>query len=72
MVAGICGQGGLTVVSEFDDVGQATRRAVEIARDGDMVLATGSLSVVAEVMEEVTGVVPELYPDISRPASKTD
>ena len=72
VVAGICRQGGLTVVSESDDVGQATRRAVEIARDGDMVLATGSLSVVAEVMEEVTGVVPELYPDISRPASKTD
>ena len=72
VVAGICRQGGLTVVSESDDVGQATRRAMEIARDGDMVLATGSLSIVAEVMEEITGVVPGLYPDISRPASKTD
>ena len=30
----------------------------------DLVLATGSLSVVAEVMEEVKGIPAELYPNI--------
>ena len=70
-VAAACRQRGLSVVAELDDVGRATRHAIDMARDGDTVLATGSLSVVAEVVEEVTGVVPETYPDMERPARRT-
>ena len=70
-VAEACRQRGLAVVAEFDDVGQGARRAMDMARDGDTLLATGSLSVVAEVVEEMTGVVPETYPDIERPARRT-
>ena len=70
-VAAACGQRGLSVVAELDDVGRATRHAIDMARDGDTVLATGSLSVVAEVVEEMTGVVPETYPDMERAARRT-
>ena len=69
-IAETCRQRGLPVVAELDDVGQGTRRAIDMARDGDTVLATGSLSVVAEVVEEMTGVVPETYPDMRRPAGR--
>ena len=62
---------GLDVVFKSDDVGEATRRAREIARPGDMVLGTGSLSVAAEVIEEIQGIRPELYPYIERPPVKT-
>ena len=70
-VAAACRQRGLPVVAEIDDVGRATRRAIGMAREGDAVLATGSLSVVAEVVEQMTGVVPETYPDMRRPARTT-
>ena len=70
-VAAACRQRGLTVVAEFDDVGRGARHALDSARDGGAVLATGSLSVVAEVVEAMTGIVPETYPDMERPARKT-
>jgi len=35
-----------------------------IAGDSDLILATGSLSVVAEVIESKKMLEPELYPDI--------
>ena len=60
---------GLDVVFESEDVGEGTRRAIEIAGEGDMVLGTGSLSVAAEVIEAVRGVTPELYPYLKRPSS---
>ena len=68
LIARSAREAGLTVDSESTDVGQATRRALEIAGEGDLVLATGSLSVVAEVIEEIEGIAPELYPDIKRPS----
>ncbi len=71
-VAELCRQGGLEVVAERDDVGQGTRHAVDTAAAGDMILATGSLSVVAEVVEEISGMVPELYPDVGRPGARTN
>ena len=70
-VASICRERGLPVLAELDDVGRGTRRAIELSREGDIILATGSLSVVAEVVEEMTGIVPETYPDMERPARKT-
>ena len=51
-----------------DNVGEATRKALEMAKEGDLVLGTGSLSVAAEVIEELRGVTPELYPYIKPPA----
>ena len=57
----------LPVLFESEDIGQATRRALDMSRDGDLVLGTGSLYVVAEVIEEMKGMTPELYPYIKRP-----
>ena len=64
-------QNGLDVVFKSDDVGKATRAARELAKPGDLVLGTGSLSVAAEVIEEIRGIAPELYPYIERPAVKS-
>ncbi|MCH8206045.1 MAG: bifunctional folylpolyglutamate synthase/dihydrofolate synthase [Chloroflexi bacterium] len=70
VVAGVASDGGLTVVFQSDDVGEGTRRALEIAGENDLVLATGSLSVAAEVIEEIKGVPAEVYPNIKRPADQ--
>ena len=56
---------GLTV-EEVEDIGEATRFAVNHAGDENLVLATGSLFVVAEVIEEVKHIPPELYPELPR------
>ncbi|MCH7982651.1 MAG: bifunctional folylpolyglutamate synthase/dihydrofolate synthase [Chloroflexi bacterium] len=49
----------------------STRNALEEARvlavDGDLILATGSLFVAAEIIEIEHGIEPELYPDIKLP-----
>ena len=63
-------ESGLEVIHETADVGAATRRALEAAGDGDMVLGTGSLSVAAEVIEEIRGVPGEYYPYIKRPVPR--
>lgn len=43
------------------DVGQALEQAKAMAGDDDIVLATGSLFIAAEVREAVLGIEPELY-----------
>ena len=53
---------GVSVVMEHGGVGTATRRALGLAGKGDAVIGTGSLSVVGEMIEELEGVKPELYP----------
>ena len=67
-VAEVATNEGLTVLYESDDVGKASRRALELAGEGDLVLGTGSLSVAAEIIEEMKGIAPELYPYIERPS----
>jgi dihydrofolate synthase/folylpolyglutamate synthase len=57
---------GLQVLAGDGEVGPATRRTIGRAGESDLVLGTGSLSVAAEIIEEVRGVTPELYPDIDR------
>ena len=52
---------GLEVALVSDDVGEATGWAVAQARARDLVLATGSLAVAAEVIEEIEGIEPEIY-----------
>ena len=52
---------GLEVALMSDDVGEATRWAVAQAGPDDLVLATGSLAVAAEVIELIEGMEPEIY-----------
>ncbi len=61
---------GVTVAHRTEDVGEGTRRALEMAGDGDLVLGTGSLTVAAEIIEHVRGIPPELYPTIKLPPSR--
>ena len=72
VIAGEAQRLGLPVIFESQDVGLATRRALKMAGEGDLILGTGSLSVAAEVIEEVDGVEPELYPYLKRPAYSTN
>ena len=44
--------------------GEAVTLAMNEADEGDLVLATGSLFVAAEVREKMLGIEPELYPDL--------
>ena len=67
-VARLVSDAGLKVVFQTDDVGEGARRAVEAAGAGGLVLATGSLSVAAEVTEEIRGMPAELYPTIKGPS----
>jgi dihydrofolate synthase/folylpolyglutamate synthase len=60
---------GLTVAFEVDNVGEGTRRALVMAGENDLVLGTGSLSVAAEIIEEMRGIKPELYPYIKPPSA---
>ena len=58
---------GLAVALEADNVGEAARRGLELAGEGGLVVAAGSLTVAAEVIEEMEGIEPELYPYLERP-----
>ena len=51
-------------LSQSDTVSQVLNYVESIAGDSDLILATGSLSVVAEVIESKKMLEPELYPDI--------
>ena len=53
---------GVSAVMEHGGVGVATRRALALATSSDAVVGTGSLSVVGEMIEEIEGIEPELYP----------
>ena len=54
---------------QSDNVEEGIRRALEMAADGDLILGTGSLTVAAEVIEEMRGIAPELYPSIRLPSN---
>ena len=58
---------GMNVVFTSEDVGEATRQALAMAGEDDLTLGAGSLSVAAEVTEEVRHIRPELYPYIKPP-----
>ena len=51
-------------VTETDTLAEALTQARELADEGDLILATGSLFVAAEIREEILGIEPELYPDL--------
>ena len=67
VIRDIASQLRINIVFETENVGEGTRRAVELSREDDFVLGTGSLSVAAEIIEEIRGMTPELYPYIKPP-----
>ena len=69
IVAGFADYHGLLVALESEDVGLATQHALRMAGARDLVVGTGSLSVVAEIIEELQGIEPELYPYLKRPST---
>ena len=66
-VTQVAGELGMKVVFTSENVGEAARRALEMASEKDLVLGAGSLSVAAEITEELQGIPPELYPYMSMP-----
>ena len=54
------------VAEPTDRVAEAVSRALALAGPRDLICATGSLFVVAEAIEYVKGISPEIYP-ASRP-----
>ena len=66
-IATIARERGLSVRLGPGTVGEAVRRAIDEAGESDLVLATGSLSVAAEVIEEIEGVAYETYRTMNMP-----
>ena len=54
----------VSVMAVTSDVESALREAQAIASTGDVIVATGSLFVAAEVREILLSITPELYPDL--------
>ena len=69
-IAQTAAQIGIDAAFASDDVAQATRYALAVARPNDLVLGTGSLSVAAEITEEIQHIPPETYPYIKPPPRK--
>ena len=66
-IAQVARELGMEVIHTSENVGEATRHALSLATERDLVLGTGSLSVAAEVTEEIRQIPPELYPYMSMP-----
>ena len=76
-IAGAVTEEGVEVAFQAETVAEALRHAMQAAGPGDLVLGTGSLSVAAEIREELLGIPPELYPNMKpvnadRSCSKKD
>ena len=54
------------IVSEAPTPAEALKRALDTAGDKDLVLATGSLFLTAEVRESALGIEPEIYPELPK------
>ena len=61
---------GLNLVSRFESVAEGFRYAVELAGPDDLVLCAGSLAVVAETLEEIHGIEPEIYENLKGPRAR--
>ena len=55
---------GISLVYESNDVASGIKQAVDILGPNDLILGTGSLSVAAEIIEQVEGLTPEIYHNI--------
>jgi dihydrofolate synthase/folylpolyglutamate synthase len=54
------------IVSEAPTPAEALKMALDTAGDKDLVLATGSLFLTAEVRESALGIEPEIYPELPK------
>jgi dihydrofolate synthase/folylpolyglutamate synthase len=70
-IAAAAREQGLALSPGPEEVGAATRRALDVAGERDLILGTGSLSVAAEVIEEMQGMRPEIYSSIKLPSSRS-
>ena len=61
---------GLNLVARFESVAEGFRHAVELAGPDELVLCTGSLAVVAETLEEIRGIEPEIYENLKGPRAR--
>lgn len=64
-VASVAATFGVYVGHSATSVAEGLRKAFDMAEDKDLILGTGSLSVAAEIIEEMKGLKPELYPGIA-------
>ena len=55
---------GLKHVQAVSDVKSAGSIAMQEAKSNDLILATGSLFIAAELRESILGIEPEIYPDL--------
>ena len=63
-LADVLSESNITVSASTSNVSKALKLARKLAKEGDVILATGSLFVAAEIIEIEHGIEPELYPDI--------
>ena len=61
---------GLNLVAQSDTVAGGLRVALETANAGDLILCTGSLALVAEVLEDLEGIEPEIYENLTGPVDR--
>ncbi len=61
----------MNLLMETDSVSEGLIRALEFAGVDDLILCTGSLAVVAEVIEEIHGIEPEIYENLRGPRPRT-
>ncbi len=66
-VADLVRERGLAVIGNCETVADGMRYALKEAGTGEVVLATGSISVAAEAREWAFGIEPECYPNIRPP-----
>jgi folylpolyglutamate synthase/dihydropteroate synthase len=57
-------QRGLRHVQGIGDVKSAGAIAIQESKSNDLILATGSLFIAAELRESILGIEPEIYPDL--------
>ena len=57
---------GLTVLGEYEQVSAGMKKALDVASPNDAIVATGSISVAAEVREWAMNIEPECYPCFQR------
>ena len=57
----------MDLVFQTGSVAEGFAHALEIANSDDLILCTGSLAVVAETLEEIHGIEPEIYENLKGP-----
>lgn len=57
----------MDLIMQTDTVSEGFGHAIDIAGENDLVLCTGSLAIVAEVLEEIHGIEPEIYENLRGP-----